>query len=218
MDGPRSGESRFGLCETDVHSEVPEAQVKCRAAGPVNDEREQDDGQDDGHQPEEEHDNAGDGVPGDFPCSSHGSRLPGPARLIPTSPHPPACHLTPPSVQPTPEGRWLGQWKGEAAAYAEARLAVGPVAGPRHPPLMPSPARLMRQLNRYHHDSRGGQPPHMRTHMKNHRRPTASPRNVFAQLLSCMVIPSQRDYQRTWGVLVRVGSTRKSPWKSYLAQ
>lgn len=147
------GESRFELCETDVHVEVPEAQVKCCAAGPVNDEREQDDGQDDGHQPEEEHDNARDGVPGDFSRSSHGSRLPSQARLIPANRHP-RSSPDPPSVQPTPEGRWLGQWR--EAAYAEARLAVGPLAGPRHPPLMPSPARLMRLINRSYDDRRGG--------------------------------------------------------------
>jgi len=153
------GESRFGLCETDVHVEVPEAQVKCCAAGPVNDEREQDDGQDDGHQPEEEHDNAGDGVPGDFPRSSHGSRLPSPARLIPANRRPrssgaPARRLT--SRRSNPPRRADGWVSGAEAAYAEARLAVGPLAGPRHPPLMPSPARLMRLINRSYDDRRGG--------------------------------------------------------------
>jgi len=50
-----------------------------------------------------------------------------------------------PAVGPThPGGPMAGSVGGEAAAYAEARLAVGPLAGPRHPPPMPSPARLMR--------------------------------------------------------------------------
>lgn len=55
-----------------------------------------------------------------------------------------------------PPRRADGWVSGEEAAYAEARLAVGPLAGPRHPPLMPSPARLIRLINRSYDDRRGG--------------------------------------------------------------
>ena len=52
------------------------------AAGPVHDGRQQDDGQDYHDHPEEEHDNAGDGIPGDRSRSSHGHQLPTAAQLI----------------------------------------------------------------------------------------------------------------------------------------
>ena len=62
---------------------MPEAQIQDSAAGPVHDERQQDDGEDGDHQPEEEHDDSGDCVPGYCSRSSHGPQLPGAARLIP---------------------------------------------------------------------------------------------------------------------------------------
>jgi hypothetical protein len=68
--------------EPDVQAEVPEPQVKYSAAGPVHDERQQDDGQDDHDHPEEEHDDAGDGIPGYRSRSSHGHQLPTAVRLI----------------------------------------------------------------------------------------------------------------------------------------
>jgi hypothetical protein len=49
----------------------------------MHDERQEDDGQDGDHQPEEEHDDRGDGVPGYCSRSNHGLQLPGAARLIP---------------------------------------------------------------------------------------------------------------------------------------
>jgi len=68
--------------EPDVQAEVPEPQVKYSAAGPVHDERQQNDGQDDHDHPEEEHDDAGDGIPGYSSRSSHGHQLPTAVRLI----------------------------------------------------------------------------------------------------------------------------------------
>ena len=68
--------------EPDVQAEVPEPQVKYSAAGLVHDERQQDDGQDDHDHPEEEHDDAGDGIPGYSSRSSHGHQLPTAVRLI----------------------------------------------------------------------------------------------------------------------------------------
>src|SRR5690242_8543880 len=67
-DSGRGGESG----EADVQVEVPEPQVEYSAAGPVHDERKQDDGQDDNDHPEEEHDDAGDGIPRYTSRSSHG--------------------------------------------------------------------------------------------------------------------------------------------------
>ena len=68
--------------EADVQHEVPDPQVEYPAAGPVHDGRQQDYGQDDHDHPEEEHDDAGDGIPGDRSRSSHGHQLPIAARLI----------------------------------------------------------------------------------------------------------------------------------------
>src|SRR6266487_635632 len=68
--------------EADVQDEVPEPQVEYSAAGPVHDERQQDDGQDYHDHPEEEHDDAGDGIPRYSSRSSHGHQLPTDARLI----------------------------------------------------------------------------------------------------------------------------------------
>ena len=62
---------------------MSEPEIELSTAGPVHDEREQDDGQDDDHQPEEEHDDAGDCVPAHASCSSHGRQLPAAAQLIP---------------------------------------------------------------------------------------------------------------------------------------
>src|SRR5207247_6511732 len=73
--GVRSGEA-------DVQNEVPEPQVEYSAASPVHDERQQDDGQDYDDHPEEEHDDAGDGIPRYSSRSSHGHQLPTDARLI----------------------------------------------------------------------------------------------------------------------------------------
>ncbi len=68
--------------EADVQGEVPDPQVEYSAAGPVHDERQQDDGQDYDDHPEEEHDDAGDGIPGYSSRFSHGHLLPTAARLI----------------------------------------------------------------------------------------------------------------------------------------
>jgi len=68
--------------EADVQDEVPEPEVEYSAAGPVHDVRQQDDGQDRGDHPEEEHNDAGDGIPGYSSRSSHGHQLPTAARLI----------------------------------------------------------------------------------------------------------------------------------------
>jgi hypothetical protein len=68
--------------EADVQDKVPEPQVEYCAAGPVHDERQKDDGQDYGDHPEEEHDDAGDGIPGYSSRSSHGHQLPTAAWLI----------------------------------------------------------------------------------------------------------------------------------------
>jgi len=70
------------LGEADVQDEVSEPEIQDCAAGPVHDVRQQDDGEDDDHQPEEEHNDSGDGVPGCGSRSSHGRQLPGAARLI----------------------------------------------------------------------------------------------------------------------------------------
>jgi len=68
--------------EADVQVEVPEPEVEYSAASPVHDERQQDDGQDYDDHPEEEHDDAGDGIPGYSSRSSHGHQLPTNARPI----------------------------------------------------------------------------------------------------------------------------------------
>src|SRR5215510_258971 len=63
---------RRGLSgEADVQGEVPEPQVEYSAAGPVHNERQQDDGQDYDDHPEEEHDDAGKGIPRYSSRSSH---------------------------------------------------------------------------------------------------------------------------------------------------
>ena len=74
------GRARSG--EADVQDEVPDSQVEYPAAGPVHDGRQQDDGQDYHDHPEEEHDDAGNGVPRDSSRSSHDRQLPAAARLI----------------------------------------------------------------------------------------------------------------------------------------
>jgi hypothetical protein len=76
----RRGLARSG--EADVQDKVPEPQVEYCAVGPVHDERQKDDGQDYDDHPEEEHDDAGDGIPGYSSRSSHGHQLPTAARLI----------------------------------------------------------------------------------------------------------------------------------------
>ena len=68
--------------EADVQGEMSEPQIQDCATGPVHDVRQQDDGEDDNHQPEEEHNDYGDRVPGYGSRSSHGPQLPGAARLI----------------------------------------------------------------------------------------------------------------------------------------
>jgi hypothetical protein len=73
---------RARSAEADVQDEMPRSQVEYPAAGPVHDGRQQDDGQDYHDHPEEEHDDAGDGIPGDRSRSSHGRQLPTAARLI----------------------------------------------------------------------------------------------------------------------------------------
>src|SRR5262249_1068380 len=61
---------------------MPEPEVEYSAAGPVHEECQQDDGQDYDDHPEEEHDDAGDGIPGYSSCSCHGHQLPTAAQLI----------------------------------------------------------------------------------------------------------------------------------------
>src|SRR5215469_16921868 len=73
---------RAGSGEADVQVEVPEPQVEYSAAGPVHDERKQDDGHDYHDHPEEEHDDAGDGIPRYSSRSSHGRQLPTVVRSI----------------------------------------------------------------------------------------------------------------------------------------
>jgi hypothetical protein len=72
--------SRSG--KANVEDEVSEPQIQGSAAGPVDDECEQDDDQDDDHQPEEEHDDRGNCVPAYGSGSSHRLQLPGAARII----------------------------------------------------------------------------------------------------------------------------------------
>jgi hypothetical protein len=61
---------------------VSEPQIQGSAAGPVDDECEQDDDQDHDHQPEEEHDDRGNCVPAYGSGSNHARQLPGAARII----------------------------------------------------------------------------------------------------------------------------------------
>src|ERR1017187_7187999 len=61
---------------------MPEPQVEYSAAGPGPDERKQDDGQDYHDHPEEEHDDAGKGMPRYSSRSSHGRQLPAAVRFI----------------------------------------------------------------------------------------------------------------------------------------
>lgn len=81
----RHGSAVGGSCrsgEADVQDEVSDPQVELSASGPVHDERQQDDGQNDNDHPEEEDDNAGNGVTGNGCCSSHSRQLPAIAPLI----------------------------------------------------------------------------------------------------------------------------------------
>ena len=88
FEAPRASafSGRDGGCypsgEADLEDEVPEPQVEHSATSPVHDECQQDDGQDNDHHPEEEHDDAGNGVPRDSSRSSHDRQLPAAARLI----------------------------------------------------------------------------------------------------------------------------------------
>jgi len=59
-----------GLGRQEILGEVSEPQVERSASGPVHDGRQQDDGQDDNDHPEEEHDDAGNGIPGYSPKSA----------------------------------------------------------------------------------------------------------------------------------------------------
>ena len=61
--------------EADGQDEVPEPQIEYSAAGPMHDVRQQEDGQDHDEHPEEEQDEAGDGIPGHRSRSSHGHQL-----------------------------------------------------------------------------------------------------------------------------------------------
>jgi hypothetical protein len=80
---PSCDAGRARSLEADVQDEVPQPQVEYSAAGPVHDERQQDDGQDGDDHPEEEHHNAGNGIPGHSSRStSHGRQLPAAARFI----------------------------------------------------------------------------------------------------------------------------------------
>ena len=74
--------SRSG--KANIEDEVSEPQIQGSAAGPVDDECEQDDDQDDDHQPEEEHNDRGDCVPAYGSGSDHGPQLPRAARIIRT--------------------------------------------------------------------------------------------------------------------------------------
>jgi hypothetical protein len=74
--------STYLLGEANIEYEVPEPQVEQSSAGPVDDERQQDDGQYGDHHPEEKHDDAGNGIPRYSSRSSHGRQLPATGRVI----------------------------------------------------------------------------------------------------------------------------------------
>jgi hypothetical protein len=57
--GGGRGRCQCGSGKADIQDEVPEAEVKDPAAGPVHDERQEDDGEYCDHQPKEKHDNPG---------------------------------------------------------------------------------------------------------------------------------------------------------------
>jgi hypothetical protein len=62
--------------EADVQDEVTEPQVEHSAAGPVHDECQQNDGQNDGHHPDEEQHDARDGIARYCSGSRHSRQLP----------------------------------------------------------------------------------------------------------------------------------------------
>src|SRR6185437_12015597 len=95
--------SRSG--KANIEDEVSEPQIQGSAAGPVDDECEQDDDQDDDHQPEEEHDDRGNCVPAYGSGSSHRLQLPGAARIIRTG-----VSFTPLAGCARPS--YLGAWPG----------------------------------------------------------------------------------------------------------
>jgi hypothetical protein len=68
--------------EADVQDEVTEPQVEHSAAGPVHDECQQNDGQNDGHHPDEEQHDARDGIARYCSGSRHNRQLPRATRLI----------------------------------------------------------------------------------------------------------------------------------------
>ena len=81
---PRAASQVSRSGKANIEDEVSEPQIQGSAAGPVDDECEQDDDQDDDHQPEEEHDDRGNCVPAYGSGSSHARQLPGADRIIRT--------------------------------------------------------------------------------------------------------------------------------------
>ena len=80
---------------------MPEPDVPDAAARPVHDPRQQDDGDNAHHQPEEENDNPGYRVPANCSRSNHGPRLPGRAPCIPALKRSNAVSRTDPSLRPS---------------------------------------------------------------------------------------------------------------------
>src|SRR5256885_14483856 len=111
---------------------MPEPQVEYSAAGPVHDERKQDDGQDYHDHPEEEHDDAGNGMPRYSSRSSHGRQLPTAVRFIRLVHRLPGTKRGRPATNGTLHARGQTRMPGAIAAGAGAPPAV--CAPPKLPP------------------------------------------------------------------------------------
>jgi hypothetical protein len=123
---PRARASMYvdGLSgEADGQDEVPEPQVQFSATGPVHDECQQDDGQNGDHHPEEEHDDAGDGIPRYCSRSSHDRQLPAAAHVI-RSRNPTTVRRFPEPLGRACRGRYARRCRTGSAAISA--LSSGP--------------------------------------------------------------------------------------------
>jgi hypothetical protein len=103
---------------------MPEPQVECCAAGPVHDERKQDDGHDYHDHPEEEHDDAGNGITRYSSRSSHGRQLPTAVRFIRLAHRLPGTKRARPATSGTLQARGQTRMPGAIAGAAGLRPAV----------------------------------------------------------------------------------------------
>src|ERR1035437_7856942 len=103
---------------------MPALQVEDSAAGPVHDERKQDDGQDYHDHPEEEHDDAGEAMPRHSSRYSHGRQLTTAVRFIQLIRGLPGTKRVRPATGGTLRARGQTRMPGAIAGVAGFRSAV----------------------------------------------------------------------------------------------